>query len=108
MTGRWQGMGWQAGALGVLLALLIGGSSGLAAVRAQGLGASGLAVQEYAVAPGSRPHDAVPDRSGGVWYTGQGNGTVGRLDVATGDFTAIDLGGASAPHGVIMGPDNAV
>jgi virginiamycin B lyase len=108
MTGRLQGIGWPTRPLVmslVVLAFLGGGATG---VRGQGLGAPGLAVQEYAVAPGSHPHDAVPDRAGGVWYTGQGDGTVGRLDVATGDFTVVNLGQGSAPHGVIMGPDNAV
>jgi virginiamycin B lyase len=107
MAGRLQGIGWLTRLLVVPLALLalVGGS---AAVHGQGLGAPGLVVQEYPVAPSSHPHDAVPDRAGGVWYTGQGDGTVGRLDPATGDFTVVDLGPGSAPHGVIIGPDNAV
>ena len=40
--------------------------------------------------PGSRPHDAVPDANGYVWYTGQANGTVGRLDPSTGDLFQMD------------------
>jgi virginiamycin B lyase len=43
-----------------------------------------------------------------VWYTGQTNGTVGRLDPASGDVTVVSLGARSAPHGVIVGPDDGV
>lgn len=46
-----------------------------------------------------------PAPDGTVWYSGQGNGTLGRLDPATGDVTEIPLGPESAPHGVIVGPD---
>src|SRR5215212_6467837 len=64
-------------------------------------------VQEYPVPAGSRPHDAVPDGLGGVWYAGQGNGTVGRLDPGTGQVQEVALGSGSAPHGIIIGPDQA-
>jgi len=67
----------------------------------------GLVVQEYPVADGSRPHDAVPDRAGRVWYAGQGDGTVGRLDPATGETVVVSIGPDSAPHGIIIGPDGA-
>lgn len=67
-----------------------------------------LAVQEYPAPAGSHPHDAVPDRFGAVWWTGQTNGTVGRLDPATGENTVVSLGPRSAPHGVIIGPDDGV
>src|SRR5438270_877594 len=67
-----------------------------------------LALQEYAVQPGSHAHDAVPDANGYVWYTGQANGTMGRLDPATGDYIVIPIGERSAPHGVIIGPDLGV
>jgi virginiamycin B lyase len=49
----------------------------------------------------------VPDRFGAVWYAGQGNGTVGRLDPSTGEVQVVQVGQGSAPHGVIMGPDDA-
>jgi len=70
-------------------------------------GDTAITVQEYPVAQGSRPHDAVPDRFGRVWYAAQGDGTVGRLDPATGDYVVARPGSGSAPHGVIMGPDDA-
>ena len=59
----------------------------------------------FPVVPGSRPHDVAPAADGGVWYTGQGNGTLGWLDPATGDVREIPLGAGSRPHGVIVGPD---
>ena len=34
---------------------------------------------------GSHPHDVAPAPDGGVWYTGQRDGTLGYLDPATGD-----------------------
>ena len=54
---------------------------------------------------GSHPHDVAPAPDGGVWYTGQHDGTLGHLDPATGDVRTIPLGAGSAPHGVITGPD---
>ncbi len=62
-------------------------------------------VTEHAVVAGSRPHDVAPAPGGGVWYTGQGNGTLGLLDPVTGDVEEVHLGAGSAPHGVIVGPD---
>jgi virginiamycin B lyase len=64
-------------------------------------------VVEYPVVAGSRPHDVAPDSDGTTWYSGQGNGTLGRLDPSTGAVTEISLGRGSAPHGVIVGPDGS-
>ncbi|MDQ2690265.1 MAG: lyase [Chloroflexota bacterium] len=64
-------------------------------------------VATYPVAPGSHPHDVAPAADGGVWFTGQGNGTLGWLDPETGEVVEIGLGAGSAPHGVIVGPDDA-
>jgi virginiamycin B lyase len=66
-----------------------------------------LAIREFPVPAGSRPHDVAPAVDGGVWYSGQGNGTLGHLDTATGTVREIPLGNGSAPHGVIVGPDGA-
>jgi streptogramin lyase len=43
-----------------------------------------LQLQEYAVPPGSHPHDVAPAPDGTVWYTAQHLGELGRLDPATG------------------------
>jgi virginiamycin B lyase len=68
---------------------------------------AGAEVQEYAVPPGSHPHDVAPAVDGGVWYTAQRSGELGWLDPATGSTVQIPLGAGSAPHGVIVGPDGA-
>ena len=64
-------------------------------------------VVEYPVTPGSRPHDVAPAGDGTVWYSGQGNGTLGRLDPSIGTVSEISLGPGSAPHGVIVGADGS-
>ena len=66
-----------------------------------------LTIQEYAVPPGSHPHDVAPAPDGTVWYTAQSAGALGRLDPATGETRHIRLGTRSSPHGVIVGPDGA-
>jgi virginiamycin B lyase len=66
-----------------------------------------LRLREFALPAGSGPHDVAPAADGGVWYTGQHNGTLGWLDPDSGEVREIPLGGGSAPHGVIVGPDGA-
>ena len=74
-----------------------------------GIGAAfaDLSMKEFQLPSGSRPHDVAPARDGGVWYTAQRQGALGRLDPATGTVEQIPLGEGSAPHGVIVGPDGA-
>ena len=67
----------------------------------------GYQMQEYALPAGAHPHDVAPAADGGVWYTGQHDGTLGLLDPASGEVTTIPLGPGSRPHGVIVGPDGA-
>ena len=64
-------------------------------------------VASYPVTPGSGPHDVAPAADGGIWYTGQANGTLGWLDPETGEVREVGLGPGSSPHGVITGPDGA-
>lgn len=66
-----------------------------------------LAMQEYDVPAGSRPHDVAPGPNGVVWYTAQRRGELGRLDPSSGETRHIQLGPSSAPHGVIVGTDGA-
>ena len=61
----------------------------------------------YEVPDGSHPHDVAPARDGGVWYTAQATGRLGRLNPANGETSEVSLGDGSAPHGVIVGPDGA-
>src|SRR5215216_2232429 len=66
-------------------------------------------VSEYPIPAGTHPHDVAPaPESGGVvWYTAQRTGELGVFDPATGETRHIPLGSGSAPHGVIIGPDEA-
>lgn len=64
-------------------------------------------IVEFPVAAGSHPHDVAPAPDGGIWYTAQHAGALGRLDPATGEVREVPLGGGSSPHGVIAGPDGA-
>jgi virginiamycin B lyase len=66
-----------------------------------------MSADEFGVPAGARPHDVAPAADGTVWYTGQGNGTLGRLDPKTRKVEEFPLGSGSAPHGVIVGPDGA-
>ena len=61
-----------------------------------------VTLQEFPVKAGSRPHDVAPAADGGIWYTGQGNGTLGHLDPRTGAVREVRLGTGSSPHGVIV------
>ncbi|HKY74607.1 MAG TPA: hypothetical protein VJS45_00590, partial [Acidimicrobiia bacterium] len=58
--------------------------------------------EEWRVPPGTHPHDVAVAPDGRVWFTGQGDGTIGRLDPKTGRITSIDLPSGAAPHGVIV------
>ena len=64
-------------------------------------------IRYFATPRGDHPHDVAPASDGGVWYTGQHAGVLGRLDPSTGKVERIALGDGSAPHGVIVGPDGA-
>ena len=70
--------------------------------------ADAVTQQAFPLPSGAGPHDVAPDPGGGVvWYTAQRAGALGRLDPKTGKVDHIPLGGASAPHGVVVGPDGA-
>jgi virginiamycin B lyase len=71
------------------------------------IGALTFSVQAYPVTAGAHPHDVAVASDGGIWYTGQANGTLGWLDPATGEVREAKLPGGAAPHGVISGPDGA-
>src|SRR6188768_3492859 len=64
-------------------------------------------VKYYPVVPGMGSRDTAPAPDGTIWFCGQRNGALGRLDPRDGSFKQIDLGKGAAPHGVIIGPDGA-
>jgi virginiamycin B lyase len=61
-----------------------------------------LTLESFPVPAGTGPHDVAPALDGGVWYTAQNSAELGWLDPATGETRHTDLGGGSAPHGVIV------
>ena len=63
--------------------------------------------EAYRVPSGAHPHDVAVASDGGIWYTGQQNGTLGWLDPETGEVREARLPSGSAPHGVVTGPDDA-
>jgi virginiamycin B lyase len=76
-------------------------------VACAALHAQAAEVRYFPVPDGTAPHDVAPAPDGTVWYTGQGNGVLGRLHPDTGKVEEVPLGERSAPHGVIVGPDGA-
>lgn len=64
-------------------------------------------VERFPVTPGAHPHDVAIASDGGIWYTGQGNETLGWLDPESGDVREAELPSGARPHGVISGPDGA-
>lgn len=77
------------------------------AARSQVAGELVLTTQTYPVPDGAHPHDVAVAPDGGIWYTGQQNGTLGWLDPATGNVREARLPSGSAPHGVVTGPGGA-
>ena len=56
-----------------------------------------IAMRDYALPEGMGPHDVAPAPDGGVWFTAQPRGALGRLDPATGKVEGGDAVGTSAP-----------
>jgi virginiamycin B lyase len=71
--------------------------------------AAQVKMQEYAVPPGHRVHDAWADASpnGPVWISAQGSGNLGILDPKSGKIEFVPLGSGSSPHGVVAAADGA-
>jgi virginiamycin B lyase len=64
--------------------------------------------REWDMPPGHRPHGLLVDRNGIVWTTGNGNGTIGRLDPATGNITEFKTpGGGGGPHTLVITDDQS-
>jgi virginiamycin B lyase len=66
------------------------------------------AFKEWDLPPGHRPHGVLVDRKGIVWTTGNGNGTIGRLDPATGRITEFKTpSGGGGPHTLVISDDGS-
>jgi virginiamycin B lyase len=66
------------------------------------------AFKEWDLPPGHRPHGLLVDRQGNVWTTGNGNGTIGKLDPATGKMIEYKTpSGGGSPHTLIITDDQS-
>ena len=64
--------------------------------------------KEWDLPPGHHPHGLLVDRQGMVWTTGNGNGTIGRLDPANGRVTELKTpSGGGGPHTLIITDDQS-
>jgi virginiamycin B lyase len=64
--------------------------------------------KEWDLPPGHHPHGLLVDRQGIVWTTGNGNGTIGRLDPASGRMTEFKTpSGGGGPHTLIITDDQS-
>src|SRR5881396_257639 len=57
---------------------------------------------EWELPPGARPHGLLVDRAGRVWYTGNGNGTIGHLDPGTGKVIEHKAPSGGDPHTLVI------
>ena len=59
--------------------------------------------KEWDVPAGARPHGLLVDKQGIVWYTGNGNGTIGRLDPVSGKVTEYETPShGGGPHTLVI------
>jgi len=66
------------------------------------------AFREWDLPRGHRPHGVLVDKHGIVWTTGNGNGTIGRLDPATGNITEFKTpSGGGGPHTLVITDDGS-
>jgi len=64
--------------------------------------------KEWDLPSGHRPHGVLVDKSGIAWSTGNGNGTIGRLDPASGRIVEYKTpSGGGGPHTLIITDDGS-
>jgi len=64
--------------------------------------------REWDLPRGHRPHGLLVDKAGMVWTTGNGNGTIGRLDPASGKITEFRTpSGGGGPHTIVITDDQS-
>jgi virginiamycin B lyase len=65
-----------------------------------------LTFREWDLPPKHHPHGLLVDRDGIVWTTGNGNGTIGRLDPATGKMRELPTPSRDGgPHTLVISDD---
>jgi virginiamycin B lyase len=69
----------------------------------------GQTFKEWDLPTGARPHGLLVDEKGIVWYTGNGNGTIGELNPATGEIKQHKTpSGGGAPHTIVLDQGGAL
>ena len=64
--------------------------------------------KEWDMPSGHRPHGVLVDRNGIAWSTGNGNGTIGRLDPASGKIVEYQTpSGGGGPHTLVITDDGS-
>jgi virginiamycin B lyase len=64
--------------------------------------------KEWDLPSGHRPHGLLVDKTGMVWTTGNGNGTIGKLDPASGKMTELKTpSGGGGPHTLVITDDQS-
>jgi virginiamycin B lyase len=60
--------------------------------------------RKYELDPGTNPHTCLVDAKGYVWYTGNRNGTLGRIDPKSGDITRYRIPDSTVrdPHTMVF------
>ena len=64
--------------------------------------------KEWDMPSGHRPHGLLVDKQGVVWTTGNGNGTIGKLDPASGKIVEFKTpSGGGGPHTIVITDDQS-
>jgi virginiamycin B lyase len=59
--------------------------------------------RKYQLAPGTNPHSCLVDAHGNVWFTGNANGTIGKIEPKSGTITSYPVGeGVRDPHTMVF------
>jgi virginiamycin B lyase len=68
------------------------------------------AFRKYELDPGTNPHSCIVDSRGRVWYSGNRNGTIGRLDPVTGTITRYPIPDTTVkdPHTMVFDRDGNI
>jgi virginiamycin B lyase len=66
--------------------------------------------KKFELDPGTNPHNCIVDKNGMVWYSGNRNGTIGKLDPRTGQISRYPIPDSTVkdPHTMIFDKDGNI